>query len=141
MGAQLQSVVCLGDKSYFFPIHIDLNSTLNLSPETSFTQTLDAHRPIGPLSSIISTPALFGSYQFQTSRHLQLAGSVEIIERDLDALGHGLLALADPDAGVVVLLVWLLGAWGQWKILKQVGGEVEARTLSSPSGLPTWVLM
>lgn len=33
---------------------------------------------------------------------LQFTGSVEVLEGDLDTLGHGLLTLTDPDTWVVV---------------------------------------
>ena len=44
--------------------------------------------------------------------HLERAGSVEVLEGLLDASLHGLLTLANPDAGVVLLLVGLVGALG-----------------------------
>ena len=40
--------------------------------------------------------------------NLDLAGSVEVVKRGSDTLGHGLLTLTDPDTGVVVLLVGLV---------------------------------
>jgi hypothetical protein len=43
---------------------------------------------------------------------LELAGSVEVLKGLLGALGHGLLTLTDPDTGVEVLLVGLVGAVG-----------------------------
>jgi hypothetical protein len=43
---------------------------------------------------------------------LQLAGSVEVLKSLLGALGHGLLTLANPDAGVEVLLVGLVSTVG-----------------------------
>lgn len=42
--------------------------------------------------------------------HLQLVGSVEVLESDSDTLRHGLLTGTDPHSGVVVLLVWLVVA-------------------------------
>lgn len=59
----------------------------------------------------MSTWALRSKFQ-HPRRYLQLASSVEIIECHLDALGHGLLALANPDTRVVVLLVGLVIAVG-----------------------------
>ena len=44
--------------------------------------------------------------------HLQLAGSVEVRKSLLGALGHGLLTLTDPDAGVEELLVGLVSTIG-----------------------------
>lgn len=44
--------------------------------------------------------------------HLERAGGVEVLEGLLDAGLHGLLTLANPDAGVVLLLVGLVGALG-----------------------------
>jgi len=44
--------------------------------------------------------------------HLQLAGSVEVLKSLLGALGHGLLTLTDPDAGVEELLVGLVSTVG-----------------------------
>ena len=40
--------------------------------------------------------------------NLQLASGVEVLKRNSEALRHGLLTLANPDTGVVVLLVWLV---------------------------------
>jgi hypothetical protein len=47
-----------------------------------------------------------------TSDDLNLAGGVEVVKRNCDALGHGLLTLTNPDTGVVVLLVGLVVAVG-----------------------------
>lgn len=44
--------------------------------------------------------------------NLDLAGGVEVVKRNSDALGHGLLALTDPDTRVVVLLVGLVVTLG-----------------------------
>ena len=44
--------------------------------------------------------------------HLERAGSVEVLEGLLNAGLHGLLTLANPDAGVVLLLVGLVGTLG-----------------------------
>lgn len=43
---------------------------------------------------------------------LQLVGSVEVLKSDLSTLGHGLLTLTNPNAGVEVLLVGLVGTIG-----------------------------
>lgn len=43
-----------------------------------------------------------------TNTDLQLSSGVEVVKRNLDTLGHGLLALTYPDTGVVVLLVRLV---------------------------------
>lgn len=52
--------------------------------------------------------------------HLERAGSVEVLEGLLDAGLHGLLTLANPDAGIVLLLVRLVGALG----VADLGAEV-----------------
>lgn len=68
---------------------------------------------------------------------LQLAGAVEVLERRLDTLGHGLLALAHPHSGVVVPKIC------RSVHTERVVGDVQAYFLlglSSPSGLPTWLL-
>jgi hypothetical protein len=44
--------------------------------------------------------------------HLGLASSVEVGQGLLDTGAHGLLALANPDTGVEVLLVWLVSTVG-----------------------------
>lgn len=43
-------------------------------------------------------------------RRSEPVGSLEIVESLLDASGHRLLSLSDPDSRVVVLLVRLVGA-------------------------------
>lgn len=48
----------------------------------------------------------------EKARYLQGTGGVEVLECDSDTLGHGLLALTDPDTGVKVLLVGLVLAVG-----------------------------
>jgi hypothetical protein len=45
-------------------------------------------------------------------QHLQLARSVEVLKGLLNTLAHGLLTLANPDAGVEELLVGLVGTVG-----------------------------
>jgi hypothetical protein len=44
--------------------------------------------------------------------HLQLARSVEVLKGLLNTLAHGLLTLANPDAGIEELLVGLVGTVG-----------------------------
>jgi hypothetical protein len=51
-------------------------------------------------------------YDIDIASPLQDASGLEVLEGLLDAGGHGLLRLADPDAGVVLLLVGLVGALG-----------------------------
>lgn len=41
-------------------------------------------------------------------KRLQLSSSVEVTQCLFDSSSHCLLALADPDTRVVVLLVWLI---------------------------------
>jgi hypothetical protein len=56
--------------------------------------------------------------------NLNLASGVEVVERNSDALGHGLLALTDPDTGVVVLLVGLVIAVGVADLALEVAALV-----------------
>lgn len=48
------------------------------------------------------------SHQVNVKTFLQLASSVEVLQSNLDTLGHGLLTLTNPDAGVEELLVGLV---------------------------------
>jgi hypothetical protein len=41
-----------------------------------------------------------------------LAGGVEIVQRNGNALRHSLLTFTHPDTRVVVLLIWLISAIG-----------------------------
>jgi hypothetical protein len=56
--------------------------------------------------------------------NLNLTSGVEVLERDSEALGHGLLALTDPDTGVVVLLVGLVVAIGVTDLALEVAALV-----------------
>ena len=64
-------------------------------------------------------------FSLSPSSHLDGAGSVEVLEGLLDAGLHGLLTLADPDTGVVLLLVGLVGALGVTDLAPQVVDVVE----------------
>jgi hypothetical protein len=66
---------------------------------------------------------------------LNLAGSVEVLKRNSDALGHGLLALADPDTGVVVLLVGLVVTVGVADLALEVAALVLDLLVVSTSSL------
>lgn len=61
-------------------------------------------------SSILPTGG--GAIAIRLKNTLQLVGGVEVLKSLLDAGGHGLLSLANPDTWVEVLLVWLvLAIW------------------------------
>ena len=49
-----------------------------------------------------------GERKATQSTRSDLAGSVEVLQTLLHSLRHGLLALTDPDSGIIVLLVRLV---------------------------------
>ena len=69
--------------------------------------------PLRDLSHLYTSPV---------KSFLSLASGEEVVESDLNALRHGLLSLTNPDAGVVVLLVRLVFAFG----VADLGLEVAA---------------
>ncbi len=61
------------------------------------------------------------SLQLLYIHFLQLSSAVEVLKTLLNTLGHGLLALSDPDSGIVVLLVWfVLTIWVSDRLLEVV---------------------